>query len=33
MKPIEILMHEHEIVLKMLKGAERLVQSIETYRK
>jgi hemerythrin-like domain-containing protein len=30
MKPTEILMHEHTIVLKMLEGAERLVQTFES---
>jgi hemerythrin-like domain-containing protein len=30
MKPTEILMHEHTIVLKMLEGAERVAQTIET---
>jgi len=29
-KPTEILMHEHTIVLKMLEGAERVAQTIET---
>jgi hemerythrin-like domain-containing protein len=29
-KPTEILMHEHTIVLKMLEGAERLVQAFES---
>lgn len=30
MKPTEELMHEHEIILHMLSGAERLAQSIVT---
>ena len=32
MKPTEELMHEHEIILHMLSGAERLAQSIGTSR-
>jgi hemerythrin-like domain-containing protein len=33
MKPTEILMYEHTIVLKMLEGAERLVQTFELTHK
>jgi hemerythrin-like domain-containing protein len=32
-KPTEILMHEHTIVLKMLEGAERVAQIIKTTHK